>query len=98
MNESEFQFDVIRQIEEIYPGIIVLKNDPRYLQGFPDWTLLYKKTWAALEIKISEKARVQPNQKFWVHTANAMSYANFIYPENRLEVLDELQHTLRSGR
>jgi len=98
MNESDFQYDVIKEIEAAYPGVIVLKNDPRYLQGFPDWTILYKKNWAALEIKISRNARKQANQKFWVHTANSMSYSSFLFPENRLEVLNELQYALRSDR
>ena len=51
-----------------------------------------------LECKKSENEEHQPNQDFYVEQANDMSFARFIYPENKQEVLDELQQALRPHR
>lgn len=93
MLEREFQAGLIKELKELFPGCIVLKNDPDYIQGFPDLTILYKNHWAVLECKKSENAKKQPNQQYYVDQANAMSYATFIYPENKEDVLNDLQHT-----
>lgn len=92
--ESKFQSDLIKDIRDILPGCIILKNDPNYLQGFPDLLILYKNRWAALEVKRSSRASHQPNQDYYIHLANEMSYASFVYPENREEVLYDLQQAL----
>lgn len=94
--ESRFQSELIDDIRNILPGCIVLKNDPNYLQGFPDLLILYKNRWAALEVKRSSHAHRQPNQEYYINLANEMSYANFVYPENKEEVLYELQQAFRS--
>lgn len=94
--ESKFQSELIREIKHILPGAIILKNDPNYIQGIPDLVIFYKKNWAMLEVKTHEKASHQPNQDYYVQLTNDMAFASFIYPENKEEVLDGLQHTLRS--
>lgn len=90
MLESQFQRDLIREIQQLLPGSIVLKNDPNYIQGIPDLLVLYKDRWAALEVKNSEKASHRPNQEYYVANMNLMSFARFIFPENKEEVLDAL--------
>lgn len=92
MLESKFQSKLIRRIKDEFPGCIVLKNDPTYLQGIPDLTIFYENTWAALEVKNSAKASHQPNQDYYVDKMNQMSYAAFIFPENEDEVMAELQN------
>lgn len=86
MKESVFQAKLIREIKKRFPGAIVLKNDPNYIQGFPDLTVLYKDRWAVLEIKQNEKASHQPNQDFYILQADKMSVGRFVYPENMMEV------------
>jgi len=76
----------------------VLKNDAGYLQGIPDLLILYKNKWAALECKKSVESSVQPNQQHYIDQLDAMSYAAFICPESKQEVLDELQHVLKPRR
>lgn len=88
--ESEFQSHFIKEIKEMLPGCKVLKNDPNYTQGFPDWTVLYGNKWAVLEIKKDHGASHQPNQDYYVDLLNRMSYSNVVYPENEMEVLNEL--------
>lgn len=98
MRESEFQSNLIKEIKTLFPGCIVLKNDPDYLQGFPDLLILFGKAWAALECKRSAKAHHQPNQDYYIHKLGLMSYANFISPENKEAVLNELSEALKSCR
>lgn len=94
MRESQFQAQLIKKLNKMLPGIIVLKNDPNYIQGIPDLILLYKNRWAALEVKRGAIASVRPNQAHYVRTMHAMSYAAFIYPENESEILSEIQQSL----
>ena len=94
MRESQFQAQLIEKLNKMLPGIIILKNDPNYIQGIPDLILLYKNRWAALEVKRGATASVRPNQAHYVRTMYAMSYAAFIYPENESEILSEVQQSL----
>ena len=96
--ESAFQASLIKEIKKMFPGCIVLKNDSNYKQGIPDLLILYNNHWAALECKRSEKAPHRPNQDYYVGQMNDMSYAAFIFPENREDVLYELQQAFGSCR
>lgn len=98
MKESDFQHDTIEEIEARLPGCFVLKNDSRYCQGVPDFLILYKDRWATLEFKKSKRARVQPNQPYYVEMMNDMSFSAFIFPENKEEVLDDLERSLKRHR
>lgn len=89
--ESKFQSELIKDIKDMFPGCIVLKNDPNYIQGIPDLTLFWNDRWATLEVKKSTNARHQPNQDYYVSRMNDMSFSRFVYPENKEEVLYELQ-------
>ena len=90
MLESKFQANLIKEIKEIFPGCIVMKNDSSYIQGIPDLLVLHKNKWASLENKKNAKAKKQPNQEYYVEKMNEMSFSRFIYPENKDEVLNEL--------
>ena len=89
MLESKFQHELIGELEKMFPGALIYKNETK--QGFPDLTVLYENRWALLECKKSQNASHQPNQDYYVNMANSMSFSRFIYPENKQEVLDELQ-------
>jgi hypothetical protein len=89
---------LIKEIKDIFPGAIVLKNDPNYIQGIPDLTVLWNNRWATLEVKKESKADHQPNQDYYVGTMDHMSFSRFIFPENKQEVLNELQQSFRSAR
>lgn len=94
--ESKFQSELIKELKALFPGAIVLKNDARYKQGIPDILILYNNKWALLECKREASASRRPNQDYYVEKAKEMSFGAFIYPENKKEVLDELQSALRS--
>lgn len=98
MLESKFQKDLIDDLKELFPGCLVMKTDPRYIQGIPDLLILYKNKWALLECKRNAKAKHQPNQDQYVDLLNEMSFSSFIYPENKEEVLSELQHAFQPRR
>ena len=96
MLERNFQANLIKDIKERFPGCIVLKNDPNYIQGFPDLTVFYEDHWALLETKRSKRASHRPNQDYYIDRGNEMSFARFICPENKEEVLNELQQAFQS--
>lgn len=87
--ESGFQDRLKSELKDMFPGCVVVKQD--YFQGIPDLLILYGSKWAMLENKKKETAKKQPNQEYWVNTFDNMSFARFIYPENKKQVLDELK-------
>lgn len=98
MRESQYQAKLIDELERRFPGCVILKNDPTYLQGIPDLVIFYGNQWAMLEVKASEKAPVQVNQPYWVKTLDEMSFAAFIYPSIEEEVLCGLEQAFGIGR
>lgn len=90
MLESKFQSNLIKDIKKMFPGCIVMKNDATYIQGIPDLLVLHNKKWASLECKKNARASRQPNQEYYVGRMDEMSFSRFICPENKDEVLDEL--------
>lgn len=91
MLESRFQSDLIKELKKRFPGCMVLKNDANYIQGFPDLTILHKNRWAVLECKKGEKEKHQPNQDYYVEKLNGMSYSAFVCPENKQQIMSELE-------
>jgi hypothetical protein len=98
VTENQYQKKLIKRLETMFPGIVVLKNDPAYQQGILDLILLYRDRWASLEVKRSADAQVQPNQNHFVKQFDDMSFAAYIYPENEEEVLIALQQAFESPR
>ncbi len=97
--EGKVKKEFIEKLKERFPGCLILRNDPTYIQGIPDLTVLYKKHWAAFECKESANAPHRPNQDYYVQGMNEMSYASFVYPENMEDVLNDLEQTFkRSSR
>lgn len=96
--ESKFKTALINEIEQIFPGCIVIHPNPNEIQGFPDLIILYNDQWAALEGKRNINSPCQPNQEHYVELLNNMSHAWFIYPENKQEVLHDLQLAFRTRR
>lgn len=94
--ENEFQAKLIKDLGVMFPGSIVTKLDSSHIQGIPDLLILYKDRWATLECKRNAKANRQPNQEHYVRQMDSMSFSRFIYPENKEEVLSELQQAFES--
>lgn len=91
--ESGFQDRLIKTLEVLFPGCMVFKMDQ--IQGLPDLLILYGKKWASLECKKFAKAKRQPNQEYYVGKMDEMSFSRFICPENKEEVLNELQQAFK---
>jgi hypothetical protein len=96
--ESRFQSDLIKELEDLFPGCIILKNDANYIQGIPDLLILYHDKWAALECKRNLFESYQPNQEYYIELLDDMSFASMICPENREAVLYELQRSFSIKR
>lgn len=94
--EREYQQYLVKKLERLFPGAFVIPMDGNYIQGFPDILMLYRNQWAALECKRSANAPLRPNQDYYVEKMDNMSFARFIFPENEMEVLNELQQSLQS--
>ena len=95
MKENEYQANLIKKLKDRFPGSIILKNDPNYKQGIPDLSIFYKDKWATLEVKKDEKAKLRPNQEYYVETMNEMSFSRIIFPQNEEEVLDALEQSFK---
>jgi hypothetical protein len=98
VTEGEYQNKVIKRLESIFPGCVVLKGASEYRQGVPDLIILWNHFWAALEVKISPRSSRQPNQDYYIEQLDLMSFAAYIYPENEEEVLNALQQAFESPR
>ena len=96
MLESQFQAKLVKELKKLFPGCIVMKSDSGYLQGIPDLLILYNDKWAALECKQYASAKKQPNQEYYVGKMDEMSFSRFICPENKEEVLNDLQQSFQS--
>jgi hypothetical protein len=96
--ESTYQARLIKKLERLLPGCLVLKNDSGYRQGIPDLLILFQDRWAFLEVKASEDAPYQPNQEYYLDLGRELSFAACIYPTNEREVLRELQCSFESDR
>lgn len=92
--ESGFQDRLREDLQTRFPGCMIFKMDQK--QGIPDLLILYKNKWASLECKKSANAKKQPNQDYYVNKMNEMSFSRFINPENKENVLNELQQTFKS--
>lgn len=93
MRENRFQASLVKEIRSRFPGCIIFKTDPSYLQGAPDLLVLYRDRWASLECKRSKEASHQPNQDYYVEKMNDMSFSAFIYPENKEDVLHDMERS-----
>jgi len=98
VKEREFQADLVKELKKTFKGCIVTKLDSSYIQGVPDLLILYKNFWATLECKKNKGAHHQPNQEYYVNKMNDMSFSRFIFPENKEEVLNDLQQAFKSRR
>ena len=98
MLENRFKRELRKEIERRLPGCLVLHLDPSDIQGIPDILVLYEDRWAALEGKKEKDASHRPNQDYYVDLMNKMSFARFIYPENKEEVLNELEQSFKPRR
>jgi hypothetical protein len=96
VTEAMYQAKLIRKLKRVFPGCVVLKNDPQYQQGILDLTLLWGWFWAMLEVKASVASPERPNQRYFVEQLDQMSFAAFICPENEEEVLLALQEAFSS--
>lgn len=98
MLERDFQSGLIKDIKERFPGCMVLKNDPSYIQGIPDLIILHGDKWAALEVKKSKNSKRRPNQEHYISKMNEMSFSALVYPENKEDILDAIQRSFQSPR
>jgi len=92
--ESGFQDGLIKDLKKLFPGCMTFKMDQ--VQGIPDLLVLYEDKWASLECKKNARAKRQPNQEYYVGRMDEMSFSRFICPENKEEVLRDLQSTFKS--
>lgn len=88
--EGKFQDRLVKDLEAIFKGCLIMKNDANYRQGIPDLLILFQNKWALLEVKKSSKETPRPNQPWYVAWGNRHSFGAFIFPENKDLVLEEL--------
>ena len=90
--ESDFKRNLYKEIREQFPGSEVLLNDAGCIQGIPDATVLFPNgRYVMLEGKRTQNAHKQPNQDYYVNFSPLSNNSMFAYPENKQEVLSELE-------
>lgn len=94
--ERDYQPKLIAKLRKMFPGCVILKNDPSYIQGIPDLVIFHGPCWAMLEVKKSATASKRPNQGYYIEQLNDMSFAALIHPSNEEEVLRALQFAFES--
>lgn len=94
--ERDFQAGLIKELKNRFDDCIVTKLDSSMIQGIPDLLILYKDKWATLEVKKTKNSPHRPNQDYYVEKMNEMSFSRFIFPENKEDVLNELQRSFES--
>lgn len=92
--ESDFQAKLIEELEQRFPDALVTKFDCK--QGWPDVFIFQGDRWAALECKREKNSAHQANQDYYVEKMNNMSFSRFIFPENKEEVLHDLEQALQT--
>lgn len=95
--ECDFQRSLIAELKQRFENCMVIKLDANYIQGIPDLLILFGKNWATLECKQSRMATHRANQDYYVNRMNEMSFSRIIFPENKEEVLNELEQAFKCG-
>ncbi len=98
MAETKYQRELRGRLEAALPDCMIIRNDPKQLQGIPDLLVLYRSFWAALEVKDDASSPYQPNQEWYLAHMNDMSFASVIHPQNEEEVIHALQATFGIAR
>ena len=96
--ETEFRTELMEEISDLFPGAFFLFNNAQMIQGVPDLLVLWGDRWAALETKRAFRSSRRPNQPYYVEKLDKMSFAAFVSPENKGDVLDALQHAWQTTR
>ncbi len=96
--ERDFQKNLIKELKDRFVGAIVTKLDSSHIQGIPDLLILFGDKWATLECKKSSNASHRPNQDYYVDRMNQMSFSKIIFPENKGDVLNELEIYFQQSR
>jgi hypothetical protein len=97
-SERVYQAALIKRLNALFPGCLILKNDPEYIQGIPDLAIFFNDRWAMLEVKANANSPHRPNQDYYVQMLNEMSFAAFICPSNEQDVICALQQALEPDR
>lgn len=95
--ESDFKTKLYKEIRTKFPGSEVLPNDPNLIQGFPDATVyLPNGKYILLEGKKTSNSARQQNQDYYVNHSPLSPNAMYAYPENKKEVLQEIERRYKS--
>lgn len=99
MLERTFKKRFREKLIAMKPDIEIFEPNPTQRRSSPDMLLFDGipdeenpiQVWAALEFKASKNSSHRPNQDYRVSRLSKKGYASFVYPENEMEVLDELE-------
>jgi hypothetical protein len=95
--ESDFKTKLYKEIRQRCPGTEVIPNDANCVQGFPDATVYFPNgKYVLLEGKKEMNSSRRPNQDYYVNHSPLAPNAMFVYPENKKEVLKELERRYHS--
>ena len=91
MLESKFKRLFKKELVARFPDLEIFEPNPTHRRSSPDMMIFDVMGWAALEFKRAKDASHRPNQEYLVQRLRKKGYATFIYPENKEEVLNDLE-------
>jgi len=93
--EADFQSKVIKYLRS--KGCIVYKmqQNATTKAATPDIFFLHEGFWGAIECKATKSSKYQPGQKEMVEKLNEWSWAKVVWPENWVDVKEELDELLK---
>ena len=83
MLERTYQGRLVKKLNRMFPGCVVLKNDSGYQQGIPDLVIFFGNQYAMLEVKPRQPRGpedYEPNQEYFIALFDSMSFGACIYP------------------
>ena len=90
--EAKFQSNLKKSLKSKFDDCYIFKTNCNEMQGAPDLLVAWRGKCGYLECKRSATASHRPNQDYRVNKINEEGgFARFIYPENRDEVLKEME-------
>ena len=97
--ESKFQAGLIKELKQRFPGSIVFKNDPNYIQGVPDLLILIMISGRPLSVSAAQVLpSSQTKNSIFLNLARCHMRSSFIQKTRRRYLMNFNKHLNLEGQ